>query len=189
MTAQTTNRKYDYPITTDRPQDSPLTIAQSVAKFEADLLYLDSEYRRFDKFPLAIVETTAPQVRTGNTDDAIKWDAVVVDTWGMVNLGKAPTLVTSPKDVPGWYLMGGILLAGAINGDAQLTMLFQGTNGDSTAWVLANDTDAAINGWGWQATNGTYPVVSSMTPMSNGPTGTTVTVKYARMWMFWIRDW
>lgn len=188
MTAQTQYRKYDYPITTDAPKNAGLTIAQSVAKFETDLLYLDNEYRRLDKFPLAIVETTAPQVRTGNTDDAIKWDAVVVDTWGMVNLGKAPTLVTSPKDVPGWYLMGGIMVAGGIAGDIELDMLFQGSSSDSAAWVYANDTDGALNGWQWESTNGDYPVIASIVPMWLNTSGI-LTVKYARLWMFWIRDW
>lgn len=194
MTAQTANRKYTYPITSDRPQDAPLTLAQMVTtQLEPDLLYLDNEYKRFARFPLAMVEYNGGGQRIDQST-SIPFDTVLEDTWGsMVNLGKDPTLITSPPEVPpGLYLLGAYARftnAGGTGAGAATTLQMSSTwfyNGfGSNNW----ETDGGMTVWGYGESSATSLCKAYVTPTFTGTNANNyITCTYARMWMIWFAD-
>lgn len=188
MSATTINRRYEYPIATDRPGDTALFTSRAVAAMDADLLYLDSEYKRFERYPFALIERNVPyslDIHTGSTP--VTFDTVIEDTWGMVDLAKAPTVISIPPDVPGYYAVGGWIACGGINTvDLRVYMTAGGWGGQDSNQPDGNDTDQGINGWG-VVMSGTDASTVNLTVTTN-LVGTFLSISSARLWLYWVRD-
>lgn len=189
MTALTPYYGFVYPIGTDRPQDATLTWAQMVTQVEGLIEFLDNEYQRFAKVPLAIVEATKTQ--TLSTFDNIAFDRVAEDTWGMTDLAVSPYTITIPASVPGTYMVGGLALMGglsAANGLNTSAGLFTDTPWGHENYVTvpgAVSTDGGIGVQAWSIER----VSASADRTLKLCTSQTGTVTYARFWAFWLSDY
>lgn len=193
MTATTPYRSYVYPIASDRPRDTPLLMSRMVDTLEADLVYLDSEFRRFERFPLAIVEATVPQAATFVSN--LVFDTVLEDTWGMVDLSVSPSSIAIPPDVPGVYMVGGYIVGGAIgsNIDYAGLRLYQsgawGWTGDMTITKgSSNATGIGLGAWSLQRLNPAVDLNLTLSAASTGPGSADPTITYARFWAYYVSD-
>lgn len=190
MTARTPNQGYVYPIAGDRPQDAAMTVYQTLtSQVEPDLLYLDSEYRRFERFPLVILEAKVPQQAVSN--QYLKFDTVVEDTWGFADLARYDQGFTIPTSANGGYLVGAhVVTSTAIGGTQAVFYLnLKSVGAGNAVGVPVADPNTALATWGYQTVSSTSSDFQGGVRV--GISGTNVSypmIASVRLWAMYVRD-
>lgn len=189
MTAFTANFAYTYPVTTDRPCDSALYLAQLAKDVDGDLGFLRDEFARFTAGPLAIVSTSTAQTLTTSQSNP-SFTTVEVDTWNMVDLARDSRLIYIPDDVPGRYAIGGYVRVASIGGtNAAFQFNVRGTGTDRGSNADAGNTPLSVFAYhSWVTPSFIADPVYLQLFWTGTNVASTASVTEAVMWAYWVRD-
>lgn len=197
MPGTTATQKLTYPTSGDVLKDQALyleTLARQVdARVASNASILASQLDR----PFAVIDCTVPNAISTTAVSAIKFDSVVLDTAGLVDLSADQRVITIP---PGYWLLGGYVdFIGSPGGSncttGAITLRLQCDNATPNVWSqMAKDFADAHT---YVECSGLAQVLSPALP---GKVYLTADIAYgsacsfsltaftARMWAFRVRE-
>lgn len=190
MPGTTATQNLTYPVSTDRLRDQGLYIETLAKQVETRLNSHDDDLARSQIPPFAMVER-GPTGTLFGEDFAFPFERVLVDTDNMVDLSRDSQRIVLTRT--GWWNVGCYITTGATGCSTGFINLW--VDGTNTSGVpipqhqkehligfssLVAEADVQANVLGCD-------VFSYLTVSGTG-CSTSITLNYARMWAYWVRD-
>lgn len=199
MTGTTATQNLPYPTSGDRVMDQWQHQKNLALALEDRFTSHAVDLARAGDVPLVVLEqlTSHDYPVSGAFapgDELIQWDTVLADTAGMVDLATNPKLITITQN--GYWRVSGYVA----NASGTLCAVGSGTmlvTVGSTGATGSTDTNAFHDGGqgamaGFCSSEIRVSGNNATVFLSSSSTGTTcptfITIGYARLWLYWVRD-